>query len=113
MIEPQKFPGLKGRYRRIRGKPGVADTISKSRTSILINMIIEIACAMVLIVGIIYFIMFLIYFRRNMVELYFRIFLGTVILFTFGWFSYFVIKLREHYGLFKKAGKEKNNLEKT
>ena len=113
MIEPQKFPVLKGRRRRIRNKPSVAETISKSRTTILVNMIIEIVCAMVLIIGVIYFIRFLIYFRNKMVELYFRIFLGTVILFTAGWSVYFFIKLYEHYRLFKKTGKDKNNFKET
>ena len=73
----------------------------------------EIACATVLIVGVIYFIRFLIYFRENMVELYFRIFLGAIILFTAGWSVYIFIKLYEHYRLFKKAGKDKNDFEET
>jgi hypothetical protein len=107
LTEPQKFPGLKSRYRRIRVKPGVAETIGKSRTTILINMILEIVCAVILMVGIIYFTIFLIYFRRNMIELYFRIFLGVIILFTLGWFVYFIIKFREHYYQLKKSGKEK------
>jgi len=113
MNERQKVPGLSGRRRRIRDKPSVAETISRSRANILVNMIIEIACTMVLIIGVIYFIRFLIYFRENMVELYFRIFLGTVILFTAGWSVYFFIKLHEQYRLFKKAGKDKNNFEET
>ena len=113
MNEPQKIPGLSDKRRRIRSKPSVADTISKSRTTILVNMIIEIACATVLIVGVIYFIRFLVYFRENMVELYFKIFLGAIILFTAGWSVYIFIKLYEHYRLFKKAGKDKNDFEET
>ena len=113
MNEPQKVPGLSDKRRRIRSKPSVAETISKSRTTILVNMIIEIACTMILIVGIIYLIRFLVYFRENMVELYFRLFLGAVILFTIGWSVYFFIKLYEHYRLFKKTGNNKNNFEET
>jgi len=111
MNEPQKVHGLSDRRRRIRSKPSVAETISKSRTTILVNMIIEIACATVLIVGVIYFIRFLVYFRENMVELYFRIFLGAIILFTAGWSAYIFIKLHGQYLLFKKA--DKDNFEET
>lgn len=92
--------------RRIRRIPNVTDSIMNSRTTIIVNMVIEIFSALVLLIGIIYFFRFMIFFRTKMVDMYFRIFLGASFIFSAGWFSYMFIKIREHYRMLMNSLKE-------
>ncbi len=103
MDEPQKVPGFRRSRRRAVRKPSIAESISKSRTTILINMVIEAACAVILIIGFLYLIRFLIFWKERMVELHFKIFLGTAIFFAIGWSFYIFWKLFSHYKLLKKV----------
>jgi len=105
MIEQQSPEGRK----RIRRSPKVTEAINKSRSTIIINMTIEFLSALVLLIGIIYFFRFMIFFRSKMVDTYFRIFLGAMLVFSAGWFSYIFLKIREHFLLLMKNIKGENN----
>jgi len=94
---PEK-PGT--RHRRAH----VAESISRSRMSLLINMFIEAACALILLAGFIYFVRFLFFWRPNMNDQYFMFFLWAIILLCFGWAAYIAMKLRNHYRLYKASG---------
>jgi len=56
MIEPQKIPDFKSSRIRIKNRPSISESYSKSRTTLLINMIIEGAAALILIFGFAYMI---------------------------------------------------------
>ena len=113
MIEPQKVPNFKRSRGRIRSRPSISESISKSRTTILINMVIEGAAAVIMIAGFTYLIRFLFYWRNRMVDIHFNVFLGTLVFFAVGWSTYIFIKLRNHYELFKKAGTNEENIKQT
>ena len=105
MIEQQNPAGQK----RIRRSPKVTEAINNSRTTIIVNMTVEFFSALVLLIGIIYFFRFMILFRDRMVDTYFRIFLGAMLVFSAGWFSFIFIKIREHFRLLMKTIKGENN----
>lgn len=113
MVEPQKVPDFTSSRRRIRGRPSISESINKSRTTLLINMVIEGAAAVIMIVGFTYFIRFLFYWRNSMVDVYFNISLGTIIFFVIGWSTYIFTKLRNNYMLFKKAGTNEKDIKQT
>lgn len=74
-------------------------------------MVIEFIAAIILMFGVFYFIRFLFFWRYNIDEVYFNIFLGAISFFTVGWSTYIFIKLRNYYRLFKNAGGDKENIE--
>lgn len=111
MSEQQKIPDYKISPRRYRKQPGIYESFLKSHTTILINMIIEFTAAIIMIIGVSYFIRFLFYRRNNINEVYFNIFLGAIFFFAVGWLTYIFINLRNHYRLFKNAGSDKENIE--
>lgn len=113
MVEPQKVPNFTNSRRRIRSRPSIYESINKSRTTLLINMVIEGAAAVIMIVGFTYFIRFLFYWRTRIVDVYFNISLGTIIFFAVGWSTYIFTKLRDHYKLFKKAGTNEKDIKQT
>ena len=79
--------------------------------TLLINMFVEAACALILLMGLIYFVRFLFYWRPNMNDQYFTFFLGAIILLSVGWAAYILMKLRSHYRLYKAAGRERRSAE--
>ena len=103
MLEPPKNPHLSSNRRRIGSRLSVTESIRTSRTTILVNMIIEISTTLILIFGCVYLTRFLIYFRYRINDLYFNIFLGTILFCSLGWSIYIVIQLRNNYRLFKEA----------
>ncbi len=111
MSEQQKIPDYKISPRRFRKQPGIYESFSKSRTTILINLVIEFTAAIIMIFGVSYFIRFFFSRRNNIDEVYFNIFLGAISFFAVGWLTYIFIKLRNHYRLFKNAGSNKENIE--
>lgn len=105
MIEKQNAKG----QRRIRRSPKVIEAINNSRMTILVNMMIEFFSALVLLIGLVYSFKFIIIFRNRMEDTYFRIFLGAMLVFSAGWFSYIFIKIREHFRLLMKYKKDEKN----
>ena len=103
MDESQNIPGLPDKRKRLKRRYSAEEYISASHTTILINMVIEGAAAVILIFGFLYLFRFLIYFRDRMDVVYFRFFLGTVVVFAIGWFVFIFMKLRNHYRLFKES----------
>jgi len=112
MIEPQNPSYFRINRRKIRSRPSIYESISKSRTTLLINMVIECVTAVIMIAGFTYLIRFLFYRRNSIVDIYFNIFLGTIIVFAIGWSIFILIKLRDNYRLFKKAGMDEENSSK-
>lgn len=88
-----------------RHRSHIAESIAQSRMTLLINMFIEAVCALILLVGFLYFVRFLFFWRSNMNDQYFTFFLGAIILLCVGWFAYITMKLRSHYRLYKAAGR--------
>ena len=70
-------------------------------------MVIEIASAVILVIGFIILIRFLFYRRDRIVELQFNIFLGAVIVFAIAWSVYIFTKLIKYYRRFKEVGRHK------
>ena len=70
-------------------------------------MVIEIACTVILIIGFIFLIRFLFYWRDNIIELHFNIFLGVVIVFAIAWSVYIFTKLIKYYRRFKEVSRHK------
>ncbi|MFC1538733.1 hypothetical protein ACFL6H_04855 [Candidatus Latescibacterota bacterium] len=95
--------------RPIRRSQKVTEAIYNSRTTIIVNMVIEFFSALVLFIGIIYFFRFMFIFKNRMVETYFRIFLGAMFVFSAGWFSFIFLKIREQFRQLKKSLKNENN----
>ncbi len=82
--------------------PRVTDSISRSRTTLIMNLVIEFFSAAVLFTGIIYFFRFMFFFRSRMDDATFRIFLGAMFVFSAGWFTFIFFKLREHFRMLMK-----------
>ena len=68
-------------------------------------MVIEIACAVILMIGFFYLFRFLFNRRDLMVELHFNIFLGAVIVFAIAWSVYVFTKLIKYYRRFKEVSR--------
>ena len=95
----QHVPPEEGRIKR---SSKVTESISNSRTTIIMNLTIEFLSAAVLFTGIIYFFRFMFFFRNRMADTSFRIFLGAMLVFSAGWFTFIFFKLREHFRMLMK-----------
>jgi len=73
-----------------------AEAIRNSRTTVLINLFIEIASGLIFGVGVIYAVKFLNLRRPYMAPLQYRIFIGTFGVITLAWYVYLVNKVRSN-----------------
>ncbi len=92
------------RSRDPRQRPGVHEAIRSSRSTLLINLIIEIASGLILLVGIAFTVKFL-HDRKAYIEPgKYRLYLQIISVFTIGWFAYVGHKVRTKYRAFRRAG---------
>jgi hypothetical protein len=80
----------------------VSESLNNARSTILFNMIIDIASALVLLVGLFFAIRFLFGWKKHMDVVYFNLFFGATVLFTAGWIFLTIIKLRSYIERLKK-----------
>lgn len=93
------------RTRDPRQRPGVHESIRNSRSTLLINLLIEIASGLVLFMGIAYTMKFL-YARKAYIEPgEFRLYTTILVFFSVGWFTYVGFKIRAKYRALRNAGK--------
>ena len=84
---------------RERHKPSVADSIRRSRTTIFINMLIELFSGILYAVGLYIAIRFLNLRKPFMEPIQYKVFIGAFTVISCGWFSYLLIKM---YGNLKR-----------
>lgn len=107
MNEPPRIPDLSEFNRRsrmwsIRNRSGVSDSINYARSTLLINLVIEIAAGLIFLTAIMYTVRFL-FARREMLDhARFKLYIEILIFFTLGWFTYIGFKVRAKYLLLKK-----------
>ena len=93
--------------REKRKKASVADTLSRSRLTIIINLTIEIASAVTVLVGVTYLIRFFRLKRLDIDPLLFRISAACLGVFVAGWMVYIFLRIRRHVILLSQAGGKK------
>ncbi len=113
-IPPEKLAELLEFNRRRlspdpRQRPGIDRSIRNARSTLFLNLIIEIAAAMVLLVGMAYTVKFL-YARRAFIEpAKFNLYLQALGFFTVGWLTYVGFKVRAKYSALRNHGKAQEN----
>ena len=93
--------------RKRRTQTGVAESISNQRSMILINIIIEIATGIILLVGLFYLLRFFMIRRFSIDPMYYKLILFCIVIFTFGWVTYLTMKVRSDILRFRKSGAKK------
>ena len=93
---------------RERRKNSVAEVIRRRRSTIIINMTIEIAAGIVFAVGLFYVMRFLSMQKSQMEPFHYRIYIGAFTVISCGWFLYISLKIRLHYKLLKENFSERN-----
>ncbi|MBN1292538.1 MAG: hypothetical protein JXB48_11925 [Candidatus Latescibacteria bacterium] len=113
MNENLNVPRLKSGKQRIRElrekrtKPSVAESISNQRSMILINIVIEIATGIILVVGLYYLVQFLMFKRADIEPFQYKLSMGCIAVFTFGWLTYLSLKVRANILRFRKTSVNK------
>lgn len=106
--EPNRIPDLTPLYRGKYGVPpyrrrsGVRESIERSRSTLLINLIIEIVAGIILLVGISCSVMFIYNRRSTLNPGQFKLYIEILVFFAIGWFTYIGFKIRTKYLLLKK-----------
>lgn len=88
---------------RERERESVSETIQGSRTTILINMFIQIAAGLIYAVGLYVIIQFLNLRKTLMNPLQYKIYFGAFTAISCGWYIYLFIKIRSYYKRFRNA----------
>lgn len=88
-----------------RQRPGVHDSIRTARTTLLINLFIEIASGVILLAGIGFTVRFLIDRRAYIDPGKLKLYLEVLAFFTVGWLTYFGFKVRARILALKRYGK--------
>ncbi len=89
------------RHHRIP-RQSIQDSIAHSRSTLITNLVIEIASGLVLLIGILYAVIFL-YSHRNLLDPgRFKLYLEIITFFTLAWFTYVGFKVRAKYRLLRK-----------
>lgn len=96
-----KPPDIQSSRRRLselreRKRANVSESIGKSRTTVIINMIINITSGMIFAVGLFYVMRFLNMRKPYMDPMQYRIFIGAFIFISCGWFAFLVVRVRRH-----------------
>ncbi|MHB9030984.1 MAG: hypothetical protein ACYC9O_19615 [Candidatus Latescibacterota bacterium] len=92
-----------------RQRPGVHDSIRNARTTLLINLFIEIFSGIILLVGIGYTARFLLDRRAYLEPGKLRLYLEVLAFFTVGWMTYFGFKVRAKFLALKRHGKPRES----
>ena len=97
-IKPQDVPSGRKRLSELRERKraSVSESIGNSRTTVIINMIINITSGMIFAVGLFYVMRFLNMRKPYMDPMQYRIFIGAFIFISVGWFAYLVVRIRRH-----------------
>ena len=102
MAAPFKSPRITFGRRRLeelrekRKKASVTEEMGRSRTMIIINLSIEIASAVIILVGVAYLIRFFRMQRHTIDPLIYRISIACLGVFIVGWMIYLFIRIRRH-----------------
>lgn len=108
MEDPKQIPDLSPLYksrfdvRRRRTRPSVRDSIDRARSTLLINLLIEIIAALILIAGIGFTVKFLYNRRVNLDPAKFKLYIEIIVFFTVGWLTYVGFKIRAKYRLLRR-----------
>ena len=108
MHDPNKIPDLsyinkrREEVRRIRRRASIDDVIQRNRTTLLINLLIEILAGLILMAGIVYTAYFLTMRRSHLNPGQYTLYMGVLAFFSVGWFTYIVYKARNKYLLYRK-----------
>jgi len=102
---PDLSPLLRTRFdtRRRRTRPSVRDSIDRARSTLLINLIIEILAGLILLAGIVFTVKFLFDRRSALDPGRFKLYIEVMIFFTIGWLTYVGFKVRAKYILLRKS----------
>ncbi len=95
---------------RIQRHQSIRETISAAPSTMLANLLIELAAAGIMIFGLLFLLRFLFMFRDRYQEGYFKFILYFIIFFAVGWGTHLAFKLRSHYVKFRAALAAKRNL---
>ena len=109
-LNTERFTSGKRRImelREKRKKPSVAESIGNQRSMILINIVIEIATGVILVTGLYYLVRFLMFKRADIEPFHYKVSMGCVAVFTFGWFTYLSLKVRANILRFRKTSVNK------
>jgi len=112
MDEPNKIPDLsyikkrREEARRIRRRASVDEIIQRDRTTLLINLLIEIIAGLILIAGIMYTAYFLTIRRSALSPAQYKLYIGVLAFFSVGWFTYVASKVRKKYLLYREYSKK-------
>ena len=112
MNEPNKIPDFsyinkrREEARRIRRKVSVDEIIQRDRTTLLINLLIEILAGLILFAGIIYTAYFLTIRRSALTFGQYKLYIGVLAFFSVGWFTYVASKVRKKYLLYREYSKK-------
>jgi hypothetical protein len=80
-----------------RNRPGIGESISNSRSTLLINLIIEIVSGLVFFVAIGYTVWFLSLRRDQLDPANFKLYIEILIFFSLAWLTYIGFKIRAKY----------------
>ena len=112
MSDPNKIPDLSYLRRRreeahqIRRRTSVDETIQRNRTTLLINLLIEIFSGLVLLAGIAFAIYFITMRRNAISPEQYKLYIGVLGFFSIGWFTYVAFKIRKKFLLYREYSKK-------
>ena len=108
MYDPNKIPDLsyinkrREEARRIRRRASVDEVIQRNRTTLLINLLIEVLAGLILLAGIAFTAYFLTMRRSVLHPGQYKLYMGVLAFFSVGWFTYIVYKAQNKYLLLRK-----------
>ena len=109
MYDPNKIPDLsyinkrREEARRIRRRASVDEVIQRNRTTLLINLLIEILAGLILLAGTAFTAYFLTMRRSVLPPGQYKLYMGVLAFFSVGWFTYVAYKVRNKYLLYRKC----------
>lgn len=112
MTEPLKIPQFtsgRGRLAELREQGNLKETtesIGSSRSTLIINLAIDIFSGIIFIVGFWYLIKFFLLRREHLDPAFFHTWLGIIFLIALFWLAFFVVRIRHRYMLLKKHSSE-------
>jgi hypothetical protein len=89
-----------------RESNSIIETIGMSRSTLIINMVIECASGIVFIVGLAYLVRFFIHQKHHIDPALYTLWFSIILLVSFLWFVFFVVRLRHRYTILKKYSSE-------
>ena len=99
---------LRARWNISKRRQSITESIDGMRSTILINMAVEALCTVFLIVGFVYLIRFLFFWRGRMIDLHFKLFVGAIVLFAAVWTVFTARKLCRYYRRLQEISQHRN-----